>query len=89
MPRHSYRGIFQSKLFLGYFVLCLLYPLAASILVYLHHNAEAMAIMEMTVRKLVPIDAEFFETFVVIQGAAAFFLTLLDRAAAHLARYDE
>jgi ABC-2 type transport system permease protein len=77
LPRHSYRGIFQSKLFLAYFVICLIYPLVASILVYLHHNSEAMAILELTVRRLVPIDAEFFETFLVIQGAAAFFLTLL------------
>ena len=77
LPRHSYRSIFQSKLFLAYFVICLIYPLVASILVYLHHNTEAMAIMELTVRKLVPIDAEFFETCLVIQGAAAFFLTLL------------
>lgn len=77
LPRHSYRGIFQSKLFLAYFVICLIYPLVASILVYLHHNTEAMAIMEMTVKRLVPIDAEFFETCLVIQGAAAFFMTLL------------
>jgi ABC-2 type transport system permease protein len=77
LPSHSYRGIFQSKLFLAYFVVCLIYPLVASILVYLHHNSEAMAILELTIRKLVPIDAEFFETFLVVQGAAAFFLTLL------------
>jgi ABC-2 type transport system permease protein len=77
LPRHSYRSIFQSKLFLAYFVVCFIYPLVASILVYLHHNSEAMAIMELTVKRLIPIDAEFFETFLVIQGAAAFFLTLL------------
>jgi ABC-2 type transport system permease protein len=77
LPRHSYRGIFQSKLFIAYFAICLIYPLVASILIYLRHNAEAMAIMELTVRKLVIIDAEFFETFMIIQGASAFFLTLL------------
>ena len=77
LPRHSYRSIFQSKLFIAYFVICLIYPLVASILIYLHHNAEAMAIMELTVRKLVPIDAEFFEVLMVCQGACAFFLTLL------------
>lgn len=77
LPRHSYRSIFQSKLFIGYFVLCFVFPLVASIMVYLHHNTEAMAILEMTVKKLVPIDAAFFEIFLVNQGAAAFFLTLL------------
>lgn len=77
LPRHSYRGIFQSKLFIAYFAMCLIYPLVASILIYLHHNSEAMAIMELTVRKLVIIDSEFFEIFMVIQGASGFFLTLL------------
>jgi ABC-2 type transport system permease protein len=77
LPRHSYRGIFQSKFFIAYFVMCLIYPLVASILIYLRHNTEAMAIMELTVRKLVIIDSEFFEIFMVIQGGSAFFLTLL------------
>ena len=77
LPRHSYRSVFQSKLFIAYFATCLIYPLVASILIYLHHNTEAMAIMELTVRKLVPIDAEFFEFFMIFQGGSAFFLTLL------------
>jgi ABC-2 type transport system permease protein len=77
LPHHSYRGIFQSKLFIAIFVACFIYPLVASVLIYLHHNAEALAIMEMAVKKLVPIDAEFFQTLVVVQGMSAFFLTLL------------
>ena len=77
LPHHSYRGIFQSKLFLALFVTCFIYPLVASILIYLHHNAEAMAILELTVRKIVPIDAEFFQFFLLYQCGSAFFLTLL------------
>jgi ABC-2 type transport system permease protein len=77
LPRHSYRSIFQSKLFIAIFAACFIYPLVASILIYLHHNTEALAIMEMAVRKLVPIDAEFFEYLVVGQGMSAFFITLL------------
>jgi ABC-2 type transport system permease protein len=77
LPRHSYRGIFQSKLFIAIFVACFIYPLVASILIYLHHNAEALAVLELAVRRLVPIDAEFFETLLVGQGMSAFFITLL------------
>ena len=77
LPRHSYRSIFQSKLFIAYFVFCLIWPLICSVLIYLHHNAEALAVLELAVRKLVPIDAEFFQSFVVYQGMAAFGLTLL------------
>jgi ABC-2 type transport system permease protein len=77
LPRHSYRNIFQSKLFIAAFVACFIYPLIASILIYLRHNEEALAIFEMAVRRLIPIDAEFFLTLVVVQGMAAFFITLL------------
>ncbi|HYJ48157.1 MAG TPA: hypothetical protein VEV81_16210, partial [Pyrinomonadaceae bacterium] len=77
LPRHSYRSIFQSKIFIAFFVACFIFPLIASILIYLHHNAEALAIMEVAVRRLVPIDAEFFLTLVVGQGMSAFFITLL------------
>jgi ABC-2 type transport system permease protein len=77
LPRHSYRNIFQSKLFIAAFVACFIYPLVASILIYLHHNTEALAIFETAVRRLIPIDAEFFLTLVVVQGMAAFFITLL------------
>lgn len=77
LPRHSYRSIFQSKLFIAFFAACFIYPLVASILIYLHHNSEALAIMELAVRKLVPIDAAFFEYLIVGQGMSAFFITLL------------
>ncbi|HUQ34050.1 MAG TPA: hypothetical protein VM095_18150 [Pyrinomonadaceae bacterium] len=77
LPRHSYKSIFQSKLFIAIFAACFVFPLVASIMIYLHHNAEALAIMELAVRKLVPIDTEFFETLVVGQGMSAFFITLL------------
>lgn len=77
LPRHSYRGIFQSKLFIALFVACFVYPLVCSILIYLRHNAEALAVMELAVRRLVPIDAAFFENLVVGQGMSAFFITLL------------
>ena len=77
LPRHSYRSIFQSKLFIAFFVACFIYPLVASILIYLHHNVEALAIFSMSVGRLVPIDADFFQSLVVGQGMTAFFITLL------------
>lgn len=77
LPRHSYRGIFQSKIFIAIYVACFIWPLVASVMIYLHHNAEALAVLELAVRKLVPIDAEFFELLVVGQGMSAFFITLL------------
>jgi len=77
LPRHAYRSVFQSKLFTAFFVVCFVYPLVASILIYLRHNANALGLLQLQIKELVPIDAYFFEWYMVIQGQFAFFLNLL------------
>jgi len=77
IPRHAYRAVFNSKLFTAFFALCFIPLLVEAILIYLHHNISAIAIMKIDVRALVPIDASFFYTFVNIQGGFAFFVALL------------
>jgi ABC-2 type transport system permease protein len=77
IPRHAYRGVFSSKLFTAFFVLCFVPLLVEAILIYLHHNINALGIMRVNVRELVPIDGSFFQTFVQIQAGFAFFVTLL------------
>jgi ABC-2 type transport system permease protein len=64
-------------LFIAFFALCFAYPLIAAILIYLHHNAVAIATMKLNIAELLPIDASFFKTYVVVQGVCAFFLTVL------------
>ena len=77
IPRHTLRGVFNSKLFTAFFVICFVPLLVEAILIYLHHNITAMAIMNANVKELVPIDGSFFQTFVYIQGGFAFVLALL------------
>lgn len=77
IPRHTLRGVFNSKLFTAFFVLCFIPLLVEAILIYLHHNFTAIAAMNVNVRELVPIDGSFFQTFVNIQGGFAFILALL------------
>lgn len=77
IPRYALRDIFKSKLVTGMFLLCFIYPLIAAILVYLRHNTNALALLQINVVELIPIDATFFSTFVVVQGAFAFILTVL------------
>jgi ABC-type transport system involved in multi-copper enzyme maturation permease subunit len=77
IPRHAYRAVFNSKLFTAFYVICFLPLLVEAILIYLHHNINAIAIMQINVKELVPIDAFFFETFVSIQQGFAFFVALL------------
>src|SRR5690349_22886454 len=74
IPRHAYRAVFNSKLFTAFFVICFLPLLVEAILIYLHHNVNAIAIMQLNIKELVPIDAFFFQTFVNIQGWFAFFV---------------
>jgi ABC-type transport system involved in multi-copper enzyme maturation permease subunit len=77
IPRYAVREVFKSKLFTTIFILCFIYPLIATILVYLHHNANALALLQINIRELVPIDASFFQTFVEMQCAFGFILTVL------------
>ena len=77
IPRYALREVFKSKLFVAIFILCFLYPLIATILVYLHHNANALALLQVNVRELLPIDRTFFRTFLEVQGVFSFILTVL------------
>lgn len=77
IPRHAYRTVFQSKLFVAFFVACFIAPLIFAILIYLHHNVNALGILQANIDELVPINNTFFQTFVSVQGSFAFFLTLL------------
>jgi len=77
IPRHTLRGVFNSKLFTAFFVVCFLPLLVEAVLIYLRHNVTAVAIMNLNVRELVPVDGSFFQTFVNIQGGFAFILALL------------
>src|SRR5262247_1151038 len=77
IPRHAVRGVFRSKLFTAVFALSFVWPLVCAILIYLHHNAEALAIMRINVVDVLPIDASFFHMFVMIQGWIGVFLAML------------
>ena len=77
LPRYALRDVFGSKLFTALYCLCFIYPLVAAILIYLHHNTNAIALMQLNVRELLPINASFFQYFVEVQGWLAFILTVL------------
>lgn len=77
IPRFALREVFKSKLFTTVFILCFIYPLIAAILVYLHHNVNALSILQLNVRELIPIDRTFFRTFLEVQGAFSLILTVL------------
>ena len=77
IPRHAYRGVFNSKIFIAFFAVFFLPLLVEAILIYLRHNFGAIAAMSINVRELIPVDAFFFEVFVNIQMGFAFLMALL------------
>lgn len=77
IPRHAYRTVFGSKLFIGFYAICFIPLLVEAILIYLHHNVNALGIMKVNVVELIPIDASFFQTFVNVQGGLASLVALL------------
>ena len=77
IPRHAFRNVFRSKLFTGFYALSFIWPLVCAILIYLRHNAEALAILKVNVIDVLPIDATFFLAFVQVQGTIGFFLAML------------
>lgn len=76
IPRHAFRDVFRSKIFTGVFILSFVFPLLWAILIYLHHNANALAIMRINVAEIIPIDAWFFQFFTSFQGVTGFFLAM-------------
>ena len=77
VPRHTLRGVFNSKLFTAFYVICFLPSLIEAVFIYLHHNVTALSIMNLNARQLIPIDGSFFQTFVIVQGIFAFIVALL------------
>ena len=77
IPRHAIREIFRSKITTGFFVLCFVYPLIAAIIIYLHHNANAMSILEIDLDDIIPINATFFRAFLETQSFFGLVLAVL------------
>ena len=77
IPRHAVRNVFRSKIFTGLYALSFAPPLVFAVLIYLRHNTEALAILQLSVVNVLPIDERFFQTFVELQCWIGFFLALL------------
>src|ERR1043166_5703786 len=77
IPGRALRNVFRSKLFSGLYVVSFVAPLVFAIIIYLRHNAEALAIMNLNVVNLLPIDATYFQTFVMVRGWIVFTLAIL------------
>jgi ABC-2 type transport system permease protein len=63
MARYALEDVFRSRLFLGFFVACFVWPLVCATTIYLHYNFEALALLQVPVSDLIKIDGWFFQAF--------------------------
>jgi ABC-2 type transport system permease protein len=77
LPRYAWQGLARSRLFLILMVASLICPLVYTILIYLHHNANALAAFGISPDQVLPIDAAFFQFFVGLQALLAFLVAVL------------
>lgn len=76
--RYAFQDAFASKLFVGFFVACFAWPLACAVVIYLHYNIDALAILEISALDIIQIDTTFFRLGVVRpQSVMAFLLILI------------
>ncbi len=77
IPRHAYRGVFQSKLFIGVFALSIICTLVMAIIIYLPHNVNALALFQVSSADLLIVGGNAFRIWLTIQTGFAFLLTVL------------
>ena len=77
LPRYAFPQVFESRLFTTLFFATFLIPLVAALLIYLHHNVEALRAFRIPLLALLPINARFFLTVMGFQSTAAFIISVL------------
>jgi hypothetical protein len=73
--RYSLETLLQSRIVIGFLVASMLFPIFGAVMIYMHHNLAALAVMKVSVSDLLPIDGDFFAAFLSVQGVFAFILT--------------
>ncbi|MEM7583495.1 MAG: ABC transporter permease subunit [Acidobacteriota bacterium] len=80
LPRYAYEEVVRSKLFIIFFILCLIHPAIQAIRIYLYHRGskifEALPGSAEFFRQFLSVDAEFFGLVMAFQSTFAFFMAL-------------
>lgn len=76
LPRYAFRDVFESKAFIAFFASSFAFPIACAALIYVLHNADLLLTFDIKIKELLAIDADFFRTFLAVQGSFAFLAAL-------------
>ena len=75
--RYAMADVFQSRLFVGYFLVCLLFPIALICALYIYHNIDLLMSFEVPLGELPEINGEFFAIAMQMpQNALLFFMVV-------------
>jgi len=76
ITRYALEDLLGTRRIIAGLVVSVIGPLVAAVLIYLHHNAEALNITQLPLDRLIPINGGFFLWVLKGQAFVAFFLTL-------------
>lgn len=76
LPRHAFRQVARSRLFLLLVAYAALWPLGMGAIIYLRHNTAALGILDMNLGDLLAVDASFFVMLLRQQTFAGLLLAL-------------
>lgn len=77
LPRYAYESVFKSKFAVAFMAVSYVCPLIYAILIYLHHNVNALNMMGIKSADVVSINAEFFAIFLGFQAPLVFIMTVV------------
>lgn len=77
IPRYAWRELWASRLVLVVFAIGFVLPVVWGLIIYLHHNAGAIAQLNLDIGDLINIDAAFFNRLLWLQAILGFGIALL------------
>ena len=75
LTRYSARGLFQSRIMTGLFLLSLIFPLLVIAALYLNHNVQLLTMLKFQGDNFLTIDGKLFMFVMSFQGSFAFLIT--------------
>lgn len=77
LARYTWEDMRRSRLLSPVMYAGFLWPLICVFVIYLHHNFDALKLLDIGVNRLIAIDTKFFYVFLSIQSTISFFVAAL------------
>ena len=75
LTRYAARKVFQSRIIIGLYAICFIFPLITIGLIYLSHNTHVLSLLHMNAENPLRVNGQFFMVLMTVQGSLAFLMT--------------